>query len=451
MKPNLIIQLQRIGDLVLTFPLAQKILELEPDRPLWIVAEEAFYSALLPLAPKVLFLPHNASILKNTAFKTILNLSHRDEATKLCSQLNAEEILGYHYKENTLFTKGFWQLYRLSLASNSRHNRFHWSDLNALDMLTLDEMKTMKFAHPRPKQNKGKIGLFLGASSSFKRPEPAFFAELALKLIHLDYKPVFLGGINEVALGNEATKLSKLPAINLVNRFKLNELVFFMNELDLFITPDTGPMHIAAAFGIPTLSLSMGNVNPYETSVSNPNHHVLQAQLSCNGCWECIRNFECKQMFKPAHIAFLAKALLENKNISSENLNLFQTQRKEGLHFLENLSSTTLDSRDILSLFWQDFFLRISLQKGYSDFKGISYIKEFSPKLHEKLKKAQLELLLDLNKCVKNKTILNKNYWQTKPKIIHAFSSFMQLYLENENYSLESFSQAFWYLEELSK
>ncbi len=452
-KPHLIIQLQRIGDLILSFPLAQKLLETEPDRPVWIVAEEAFYSALLPLAPKVLFLPAHAYILKTTSYKTIINLSHRKEGAELASSLEAEEIIGNYYKDSTLFSQGFWQLYRHSLSSNSRYNRFHWADLNALDLLSQKQMQELKFAfaHIDKKNDKGKVGLFLGASSAFKRPEPLFFAELARKLITLGYKPVFLGGKNEIQLGHEAARLCQLPSINLVNRFSLSELVFFMRELDLFITPDTGPMHIAAAYGTPSLCLSMGNVNPYETAVANPNHHVLSAQVSCAPCWNCTRNYECKQKFTPAHIAFLAKALLEKKSIHLEAHNLYQTKRKNGLHFLEKIypESTTLKER--ISLFWQEYFLRISPHAWQENTLGMHYLKELSPQIHAKMQKEYLLCLMEIQKNFKNNQHLEKDYWYKKPKLMHPFTSFMQMYLENANYSKQSYSEVFSFLEELAK
>ncbi len=455
-KPHLIIQLQRIGDLILSFPLAQKLLEIEPDRPVWIVAEEAFYSALLPLAPKVLFLPHDAHILKTTSYKTIINLSHRAEGAKLANRLEAEEYIGYRYKDNALFSHGFWQLYRHSLVSNSRYNRFHWADLNALDILNQSEMKSMKFAYPHLKntKNKGKVGLFLGASSEFKRPDPEFFAQLAKKLIALDYKPVFLGGKAEIPLGNEAKRLSKLTSINLVNRFSLSELVFFMRELDLLITPDTGPMHIAAAYGVPSLCLSMGNVNPYETSVANPHHYVLQANTSCAPCWNCTRNYECKQKFNPAKVAFLAKSILEKSSIAFEENCLYQTARVNGLHSLQKIYPQTNTIKEKLSLFWQEYFLRIAPHKNESwqeTIKGMNYLKDISANLHNKIQGEQLLLLLELQKNFKNNNSLDKDYWHKKPKIIHPLTSFIQLYLENANYSKQSYSEIFTFLEELSK
>jgi heptosyltransferase I len=41
----------------------------------------------------------------------------------------------------------------------------------------------------------------------------------------------------------------------------LRRLVYLLEQVDVLITPDTGPMHVAVALGTPTVSL-MGYTNP---------------------------------------------------------------------------------------------------------------------------------------------------------------------------------------------
>ncbi len=54
-RPTLVIQLQRMGDLILSFPLLQKLSMVEPYRPIWVVAEPMFYQELIPIAPTAIF------------------------------------------------------------------------------------------------------------------------------------------------------------------------------------------------------------------------------------------------------------------------------------------------------------------------------------------------------------------------------------------------------------
>ena len=52
---------------------------------------------------------------------------------------------------------------------------------------------------------------------------------------------------------------------NLVGNTNIQELINIISSLDLFITGDSGPMHIAASFQVPTVAI-FGPTNDDETS-----------------------------------------------------------------------------------------------------------------------------------------------------------------------------------------
>ncbi len=453
MKANLIIQMHRIGDLILTFPLVKKMLELEATRPLFIVAEKNFYLPLKRLAPQAIFIPPTSRILLETEFNHIINLSHRKESYELIEKLKSEKITGYYKKNNALHINGFWQLYRASLTHNSRHNLFHWADLNALDILNYNHVNSMTYTAKSTINNDKKIGLFIGASEASKRPDPLFFAKLAESLLKLGYKPFFLGGAAEEKLGEEANKILQIPALNLVNKFTLEELVKFMQTLDLLVTPDTGPMHIAAAFGVPTLNLSLGNVAPNETSVSNQNHYILQANLSCRSCWACRRNYECKDKFAPKEISKVIHSILsDNTDLNFiKDLSLFETARTENLHTLIPIYSTRDELKSHLDNFWQEYFFRISPLDFPHEKKGVHYLKNYTSNIVPLFLNAHLNLFKGVHTSFKKNEILAPDFWNKFPPLMQSISSFIQLFLENNLYSKESYAQAFSFLEEINK
>ncbi|MBG3878796.1 glycosyltransferase family 9 protein, partial [Desulfovibrio oxamicus] len=128
-------------------------------------------------------------------------------------------------------------------------------------------------------------------------------------------KPVLLGGPAEAALGADVARRANTPALNLCGRFTLPELVAFTRSLRLLVTPDTGPMHVAAWTQTPTLNLSMGPVNAWETAPFPPGHHVLRATISCVGCWRCIQpSVLCRDRFDPVRVASLVHALLREQD-----------------------------------------------------------------------------------------------------------------------------------------
>ncbi len=443
-KPNLIIMMHRLGDLIMTLPLMHAMQTLYPNNPLWVVAEPAFYAPLSKLVPHVQFFSPNDEIIVKTQYEKVLNISQRKEAYTLSSKIQYTDFIGQITKNNYLVVEGFWQIYRTSLTQSSRHNLFHWADLHALDTLNQNERESINYILPKKAKGR-KIGLFLGASSSLKRPEPKFYAELANSLAKRGYIPYFLGGKCEIELGKEVSKLYGSSENNLVNAFSLEELASFMQELDLLITPDTGPMHLAAALGLQTLALSLGNVNPYETSVVQPKHYVLQANISCSSCWDCYRNYECKQAFVPYKVAAIASSILEDRAFPKINgLSLYKTKRELGLSTLESIIANGQRTRKQLDEFWKAYFLALSINS-----KSHYPISNLSDKIAIKLHKEKAKLLNAILLSFKTNIILSENFWQTYPPIIRIFASFVQTYLENASYSKKAYLEVFDFIERI--
>ena len=226
-KPICLLQMQRLGDLVLTFPLALWIKRRYPGHPLWVVAEKRFFEGLLPLSPDLAYIPWEESAgLRRQSFHLVANLSIRKQAAELAGALRSDETFGPVIQaDGTSRIRGNWQLYRTSLVKNNRHNRFHWAELNALDLIPpADLAKTTWDAPGSPAENAARVGLFLGASQEFKRPPAAFWARLVECLHERQLLPVLLGGNAEIALGREVRALTKSPCLDLCGKYELPRL-----------------------------------------------------------------------------------------------------------------------------------------------------------------------------------------------------------------------------------
>jgi len=71
---------------------------------------------------------------------------------------------------------------------------------------------------------------------------------------------------------------------NLAGKTSLDELIDEISKLKLFITGDSGPMHIAAAFQIPTVSI-FGPTKANETSQwMNNRSSIIKKDLNCQPC-----------------------------------------------------------------------------------------------------------------------------------------------------------------------
>ena len=73
-------------------------------------------------------------------------------------------------------------------------------------------------------------------------------------------------------------------AENLSNKTSISELASQIKGLDLFITGDSGPMHLAAAFQIPTVAI-FGPTKDSETSQwLNEKSMIVKKNLECQPC-----------------------------------------------------------------------------------------------------------------------------------------------------------------------
>jgi ADP-heptose:LPS heptosyltransferase len=63
----------------------------------------------------------------------------------------------------------------------------------------------------------------------------------------------------------------------------LVELAGLLASLDLLVTGDTGPMHLASAVGTPLVAL-FGPADPRRYGPLSPRQHVLRVDLPCSPC-----------------------------------------------------------------------------------------------------------------------------------------------------------------------
>jgi len=68
----------------------------------------------------------------------------------------------------------------------------------------------------------------------------------------------------------------------LLGRLTLKQLVAVLQDVDLMITVDSGPMHIAAAVGTPVVAL-FGPTDPVRTGPLGPGR-ILRRELPCSPC-----------------------------------------------------------------------------------------------------------------------------------------------------------------------
>lgn len=109
-----------------------------------------------------------------------------------------------------------------------------------------------------------------------------------------------LGGPGDVPLANQvASTLKDLgPVVHLLaGRTTLRELMAVLARCQVLLTNDTGPMHVAAALGVP-VAVPFGSTSPELTGPGlpgDPVHRLLRSSAPCSPCFlrECPIDFRC--------------------------------------------------------------------------------------------------------------------------------------------------------------
>lgn len=150
------------------------------------------------------------------------------------------------------------------------------------------------------------IGLNAGAEyGPAKRWPLDRFAEAARSLSARTGAPmVVFGGKADIPLAEELSgRLAGIPHTILAGKTTLAELMAALALCRLVITNDTGPMHLAAALGVPVVT-PFGSTSPELTGPGlpgDPRHRLLLGQAPCAPCFlrTCPVDFRCLRSIPP--------------------------------------------------------------------------------------------------------------------------------------------------------
>ncbi|MDE0682897.1 MAG: glycosyltransferase family 9 protein [Candidatus Poribacteria bacterium] len=129
-----------------------------------------------------------------------------------------------------------------------------------------------------------KVGLFPGAGWKLREWMPERFAAIGDRLVqHFNANVLIFGGQREAELVQTVVNLMNAPAIPFAGNLQVRELAACLEKCDLFLTNDTGPMHIAAAVGTPTVSL-FGPGNHIRFQPLGALHQTIRHAVPCSPC-----------------------------------------------------------------------------------------------------------------------------------------------------------------------
>jgi heptosyltransferase-2 len=158
------------------------------------------------------------------------------------------------------------------------------------------------------------IGLAPGAAfGPAKKWYPERFAAVVDRLIDdTGAQAILFGSGGDRESTTEVRKNARHPLIDIAGRTNLGEAIALISRCDLFISNDTGLMHIAGALGIPMIAI-FGSTNPKTTSPTGEANIVIHRDVPCSPCLKpiCPTDFRCMDLIGVDEVYRAARELMK--------------------------------------------------------------------------------------------------------------------------------------------
>ena len=187
------------------------------------------------------------------------------------------------------------------------------------DSLGIDSKPGRLIVHSKgqKKINKNRIlGINPGAAfGNAKQWYPENFAKVALGL-STEYDIIIFGGPQDYDIAQDIEsyliEMGVVNYLNLATKLSVTQLISQIENLDLLVTCDSGPMHLAAALKIPTVAI-FGPTKVNETSQwMNEKSIVVKKNFECQPCMKktCpLHHHNCMKSIDESDILDAAKSL----------------------------------------------------------------------------------------------------------------------------------------------
>jgi lipopolysaccharide heptosyltransferase II len=305
MKNILLIRLSSLGDIVLTSPAIRAVREHFPQAHISMLVakqsaelftENPHLDEVIPFDrmarnKDTLEMVRIVRILRELEFELAIDFQRKVRTSLLAYLSGAKCRVGYHEPN------GFLCTVRVPRQLN-KHVVDHYFDLlHAINIPTPSRELELFLAEPdrayvrdllntqhgvAPSQIK--VGLFPGAGWKLREWMPDRFAAIGDRIAkHFDAQVLIFGGPGDRELVNHVADLMTTTPLAFTQPFGIRQFAALIEQCDLFVTNDTGPMHIAAAMQTPTISL-FGPGNHIRFQPLNPIHTTIRHHVPCNPC-----------------------------------------------------------------------------------------------------------------------------------------------------------------------
>lgn len=306
----LIIQLARLGDILLTWPQVRALKRSYPQATIDLLVRPKFISAtkglsevnkvisfpvetiFSPLFEEPLQLDISLNVLdsfikelKDHNYTWIINSTLSPASSYLAAELenNQTKISGYsRTTDGYLSIKDDVSSYIYAQVGIDRNNRIHLSDLFTLlvDLQPSQEDWITEVTPSSIVDIPNYIVVHVGASREDKKFSPFKWRTFISHFHKLSTLPVVLIGSKDEA--NDAQFISlgfdSQKVLDLTGKIEFEDLFSIIKQSQLFIGCDSAPLHIASLVGTQALNISFPSVNFWETGPKTLGSRVLYAE-----------------------------------------------------------------------------------------------------------------------------------------------------------------------------
>jgi heptosyltransferase-2 len=154
------------------------------------------------------------------------------------------------------------------------------------------------------------------AYGSAKRWYPERFGQVADALAtEFGYRALLVGGPGEIGIGHEIESAMRSKPLNLIGRTSVRQLMALLASVELVITNDSGPMHVAAAFGRPVVAL-FGPTDHCATSPLCSRFALVRKETECAPCLKrrCPTDHRCMAGISVKDVLYAVETLLKSED-----------------------------------------------------------------------------------------------------------------------------------------
>ena len=250
-----VVRLRSLGDCVLTTPALALLKQARPDLQIAVVVQDAFAPVFTGNPDVDAILPLNASEIARWRPEITINLHGGATSVRLTLASRSRFRAGFnHFRFRFLYNVRILRAQEILQVDRKVHTAEHLaSAMFFLGVLHTEIPRARLFPTPNQRKTPHAV-LHPKASAEDKTWPEARFLDLAEHLEkQLGIDPVFIAGPGE--------SLQEFARYSTMTGASLEEIKALLAGASLFIGNDSGPAHMAAAFGLPVVVL-FGSSDP---------------------------------------------------------------------------------------------------------------------------------------------------------------------------------------------